>query len=256
LEALIDARQFVDSSLASVPIVVSSVATTRADVTIYLSDADLGDGAPPSNMSVDFGHIGSIGDSGSFNIWVQTDVHVAAVNLDLVANGPAIRITSVDVQNYQTGATPRWNATTDGTVAGDGLTVHGIDGFALVGLGATGANPAVPDNGYDPVTGAFHFATVNYVAVAEGVTQFKLYIGANEVAFLEPTCLRFGFGDVCTPHGGIIVPEHEWNPLPDGVIFVPFVPEPTGLSLASLAAMGILGMVRRRHGRVSVAPRK
>jgi hypothetical protein len=226
----------------AVLLLVPTAATTRADVTIYLSDAGLGDGAPPANLDLTLGPE-AIGTSGAFNIWVQTDAVIAALDLDLVVTGTSIALTNGDVQNYFTPL--RWNAVTDGVVFnGPPNEILGMEGFAILGIGANGINPSSPDEGYDPVSNAFHFATVTYDVVAPGQSELWLSLGANESSIAPPTCLRFGVGDQCldeiiiglgvTPGDSLVV---------DGLITV--TPEPASLLMTLFAVFGLLRRPRR-----------
>jgi hypothetical protein len=119
--------------------------TARADVIIYSTRPPVP--LPPLQNLLIFGPAPQeIGTTGFFDIYISTDVGLAALALDLFVESPhnpnpAIRLTDLEILNFASPTTigsQRWSVINDGTVAADGLSI--VDGTALGGFGL--ASPA------------------------------------------------------------------------------------------------------------------
>jgi PEP-CTERM motif len=209
---------------------LSICSIANADTIVYATGNPPG---PAGNLSISDA---SAGTSSFFDIYVNSSAVVAGLNLDVFAEGTAIKFSSATVPNY---SGPRWASTTDGTVAGDGLSVTGLEGFALPGFGSTGMNPAAQDDGFNGVAGAFHFARVNYDVLNSCTSNIFLQIGANEWSTTSDTTFRLGVGDdaVCVGcQGGL---GGARSTMADGVITVLGAPTNTAPVVDALAPINV-----------------
>jgi hypothetical protein len=192
-------------------VVLAAMCSPAAANTIaYLSEVS----GPPSNMALNLPN-SAIGTDGTFGIYIQTDLLVSGVSLNLVADGTSIDLTSGNVPQLA----PRWAAAQSGVPAPDGSAITGMDAFAIPGFGSNGLNPASPntDSGYDAVANAFQYATIGYHVVGAGATSLKLVVG--DLEFGVDGAIFLGTGDpaVCDTGAGC---AGAISQLADGVISV------------------------------------
>jgi hypothetical protein len=218
---------------ASLAVVAMLAAAANAAPIFYLSTAPDAASAPASGL---VSANTPAGQTGSINIYANSDIQLAGVSLDLVGTGNALTFTGVTVPNPSTGGSNRWFAL-DGPQTISAQSITSIGGAAIPGLSGNGI-------GQGSAEGAkVLLATVNYTMAAGGGTEnLQLKIGTNTVAGWDgsfPTVF-FGTQSGTGVNGGI----------PGGagaVGSISAVPEPATLSLFGLAMVGGFGAFRRRR---------
>jgi hypothetical protein len=113
--------------------------------------------------------------TGRLHIWVNSDVRLAGVSLDIVETGGAIKFTGPADIPIPIGPPSRWafldgpHVVTDSSVTSIGAAaIPGVNGDGI-GAGST-AGPNVL------------IASVPYMALASGTSQLQLRVGANGIA--------------------------------------------------------------------------
>jgi len=230
-------------------LILSVVATclmcvgANADVIIY---ATSNPPAPPSNLDA-VHSAADIGSGSFFDVFIRTDVALNGVAIDVAATGPAIKLTGATVFNPLNGANARWNGGQLPVVAGSGLSISPVEGYALApnpGLNPANANT---DPHYIAGVNAYRFARINYDIVGLGESFIKFSIGGNEIGTVLDTNIRRGVGDppcdFFSIDGSCIY--GYTNEIPEGRIAV--IPEPTtvGFTAVFVLVMGTFGW--RRH---------
>jgi hypothetical protein len=210
-ETMMFARAFQSASLAVSMGLAGLILgpAARAAVTIYATGTTP---LPASNyLNEDLSAA-----NGFFDIYVNTDVAVFGLALDVFAQGNAIALTGIEFPTY---GGDRWLDVLAGTVAADGKSIQGGGAFTITG---TGLDPSAPDGGFNAAINAFHFARVSYDRIGPGASNIWLAIGSNEVGLMSPSDIYLGAGDERPAvASGSLQMAGLRSRLPDGLIGIP-----------------------------------
>jgi hypothetical protein len=216
-------------------VVLACTSAVQAAPIFYVSTSNVAS-ITPENAAIS----GTPGSTGTLYLWGKStaaDNRIGAISFDLTSANGALTfntpITYVDAVNSmwnQIGGTP--------VISNGGLKV------ATYNAGSTGAGAATGFGGNSGIADAL-LGSVGYTLGASGTANLNLAVGFAEIVDLNTgdypaQGIRFGSASGATGTGaaggvGVV-----------GTASVTAIPEPATLSLVGLAAIGLLGIKRRR----------
>jgi hypothetical protein len=135
--------------------------------------------------------------TGTFHIWVNTDIRLAHVSLDLVETGGAIKFTGLNVPIPDN----RWHFL-DGPQEITNSAVNRIGGAAIPAVSGDGVGPGTqsPANGPNAL-----LASIDYMTLTGGTSTLSLRVGNNMIADWELNAPLVKFGSPSAPEvpGGV-----------------------------------------------------